>query len=129
MYDFDNYAALKNYLSAQNKRFTSFRKYKLSILIDIIRHDTVKEDFEGLLGISLNDVLNVNSTAHATLIDFLKKEYNKSHEDQISTSLLDFNVTDKNDLVSKHGIKLILYKVNQVKNRRNHEFKKHSIKI
>lgn len=91
MYDFDNYAALKNYLSAQNKRFTSFRKYKLSILIDIVRHDTVKEDFEDLLGISLNDVLNINSTAYSVLIDFLKKEYSKSHKNQMSIPLLDFN--------------------------------------
>ena len=91
MYNFDNYAALKNYLSVQNKRFTSFRKYKLSILTDIIKHDTVKEDFEDLLGISLNDVLNVNSTAHSVLTDFLKQEYNETHENQISISLLDFN--------------------------------------
>lgn len=91
MHDFDNYAALKNYLSAQNKRFTSFRKYKLSILTDIIRHDTVKEDFEDFLNISLNDVLNINSTAYATLIDFLKKEYSESHKNQMSIPLLDFN--------------------------------------
>ena len=91
MYDFDNYAALKNYLSAQNKRFTSFRKYKLSILIDIIRHGTVKEDFEDLLGISLYDVLNINSTAYSVLIDFLKKEYSKSHKKQMSIPLLDVN--------------------------------------